>query len=131
MVYPNFENLNAFATLHNELYQAPEEYAQDPEFEDSTGKELTADPARHLSLKQKEKPLAMKSLLSILPYGGELPKAADMPLIGWDGGSINVKDIGEHAVRYSRGFRAEIGGCDADAQEKPRLNLMAGDLFCD
>jgi len=129
-LYPNFENSDALITLHNDLYQPPEEYFDDPDMELDSGAELTADPARHLSLKQKEKPLATKSLLSILPFGGDLPQVADMPLMAWDGERIDFTAIGEHAVNYSRIFRREIGGCDATAMEKIRVDLSVGDLFC-
>jgi hypothetical protein len=128
-IYPNFENADSLATLHNDLYQPPEEYSEEVEAESSDG-ELTADPAKHLSLKHTETPLVTKSLLSILPFRGELPKVADMPLLSWDGDLLNVKDIGHHAVSYSRVFRREIGGCDEDTVEKTRYDLAAGDLFC-
>jgi hypothetical protein len=130
-LYPNFENSEALATLHSDLYQPPEEYSEDLEVENvNSGSELTADPAHHLSLMHPESPLATKSLLSILPFGGELPKVGGMPLLSWDGKRINVTEIGTHAVNYSRIFRHEIGGCDASAIEKNRVDLSAGDLFC-
>jgi len=119
--------------MHSELYQAPEEYAKYAEIEDSTGEELTADPARHLSLQQKERPLVTKSLLSLLPFGGYLPKVLDMPLLTWDGENIKTLDIGKYAVEYSRILRKEIGGCDPSANlamEDKRAKLKAGDLFC-
>jgi hypothetical protein len=128
-IYPNFENADSLATLHNDLYQPPEEYSEEIKVETSDG-ELTADPAKHLSLKHTETPLITKSLLSILPFRGELPKIADMPLLSWDGDRINVEDIGHLAVDYSRVFRREIGGCDEKAVAKTRYDLAAADLFC-
>jgi hypothetical protein len=133
MLYPNFENPDAFATLHSELYQAPEEYAKNGEVEDSTGEEFTADPARHLLLQQKEKTLATKSLLSLLPFGGYLPRIFEMPSLTWDGENISTLDITIDAVEYSRILRKEIGGCDASASiamEEKKVKLKAGDLFC-
>ncbi|TAQ84201.1 hypothetical protein B7494_g7473 [Chlorociboria aeruginascens] len=130
-VYPNFGSSNSFATLHNELYQPPEEYLKDEEMnhpQDSI--ELTADPAHHISLKKSERPLISTSLLNILPNSGELPKIAAMPLLSWDGEIIDASQIGVQAVTYSRLFRAEIGGCDTASPEKPRVGLTAGDLFC-
>jgi hypothetical protein len=115
--------------LHNDLYQPPEEYSEEVKAESSNG-ELTADPAKHLSLKHTEAPLVTKSLLSILPFEGKLPKVADMPLLSWNGELINVEDIAQHAVDYSKVFRREIGGCDEEAVEKTRYHLAARDLFC-
>ena len=79
------------ATLHNELYQSPEEYSE-PEGP-PVSSELTADPAQHLSLKHKEAPLVTKSLLSILPFEADLPKVSEMPLLSWDGAnSLSRRD---------------------------------------
>ena len=127
-IYPNSDN--ALVTLHNDLYRPPEEYAEELEAEDMESDILTADPAHHLSLKHTETTLITKSLLSILPYNGDLPKLGEMPLLTWDGKRVNVDEIRHHAVNYSRVFRHEIGGCDISAAEKLRIDLTAGDLFC-
>jgi hypothetical protein len=128
-IYPNFEDADSLATLHNDLYQPPEEYREEVEAEASDG-ELTADPATHLSLKHAETPLITKSLLSMLPFKGELPKIADMPLLSWDGNRITVTDLERHAVEYSSVFRREIGRCDSNAPENLRSDFGAEDLFC-
>lgn len=128
-IYPNFEDADSLATLHNELYQPPEEYRKEAEPEASGG-ELTADPANHLSLKHAETPLITKSLLSMLPFKGELPKTADMPLLSWDGDPISVADLEQDAIEYSTVFRREIGGCEEAAPEKIPEDFTAGDLFC-
>jgi hypothetical protein len=130
-LYPNFENPDALASLHSELYQPPEEYREDLDLDAiDPVSELTADPAHYLSLKHSETPLATKSLLSILPFGGELPRVADMPLLSWDGEEINAAEIGTHAVNFSQTFRREVGGCEASEKEKNRMDLSAADLFC-
>lgn len=128
-IYPNFENMDSLATLHNDLYQPPEEYKEEIEAEASDG-ELTADPAKHLSLMRDETPLITKSLLSMLPFKGELPKIADMPLLSWDGNRINAGHLEQHAIDYSTMFRREIGRCDENAPDKVRSNFGAEDLFC-
>ena len=130
MIYPNSDNPDALITLHNDLYRTPEEYAEELEDTDMESDVLTADPAHHLSLKHTETAFITKSLLSILPFNGDLPKLGEMPLLSWDGEGINVDEIGHHAVNFSRVFRHEIGGCDVSAAEKPRADLTAGDLFC-
>jgi hypothetical protein len=129
-IYPNFEFGDSLATLHNDLYQPPEEYSAEVKDGIAESGELTADPDQYLSLEHTEAPLITTSLLSILPFEGELPKMAEMPFLSWDGERINVSDIGKHAVAYSKVFRSEIGGCMEDAVEKQRYEGAAGDLFC-
>jgi hypothetical protein len=128
MLYPNFENPDALATLHNELYLPPEEYSEPEEL--PTSGELTADPAHHLSLKHRETPLVTKSLLSILSFHGDLPKVSDMPLLSWDGELSSPEEIADMAVSYSKVFRHEIGGCEITSRAKPRVEFAASDLFC-
>jgi len=128
-IYPNFEDADSLATLHNDLYQPPEEYEGEIEAEPAEG-ELTADPAMHLSLKHMETPLITKSLLSMLPFKGELPKMTDMPLLSWDGNLTTIVDLEQYAVQYSSVFRIEIGGCGEDMPDKVREDFTAGDLFC-
>lgn len=130
-LYPNLENAEALATVHSDLYQMPEEYADHAVTESGDpGSELTADPAHHLALAKPEKPLATKSLLSILPSGGELPKIGDIPLLAWDGERIDADAVVARAVKYNKIFRHEIGGCDISTTEKVKVGLSAGDLFC-
>lgn len=130
-LYPNFDGPDSLTTLHTELYNPPEEYLGEPKthvqpFDPEAN--LTADPAEHRS--QVETNLASKSLLTILPFDGDLPKVRDMPLLSWDGEAIDPMEIGQRAVKYSMLFRHEIGGCNILAAEKPRVDLTAGDLFC-
>jgi hypothetical protein len=129
-IYPNFENQDGIATIHRDLYQPPEEYADEIKAQVSNSEELTADPAQHQILKQIEPKLLSTSLLNMLPSKGELPKIGDMPLVTWDGIRINMSDIGKTAVQYSTVFRREIGGCGEDNIEKARMDMMASDLFC-
>lgn len=128
-LYPNFENLDALVTLHNDLYQLPEEYSEESNMGiPDLSSELTADPAH--PLKHTEVPLVTKSLLSALPNSGNLPSMVEMPLLTWDGEKVNMTEMEDRAVNYSRIFRHEIGGCDISAVEKTRIGLTAGDLFC-
>ncbi|TVY67464.1 hypothetical protein LSUE1_G007397, partial [Lachnellula suecica] len=129
-LYPNFES-DALATLHNDLYHPPEEYSDDVKTEPpSHSGELSADLDQHLSLKYSEPALITKSLLTMLPFGGDLPRITNMPLLGWDGEIIDIEEIGLHAVAYSIAFRHDIGGCDPSSPEKARSELSAADLFC-
>jgi hypothetical protein len=129
-LYPNFDS-DSLVTLHNDLYQPPEEFSEDIKAETpSDSGELTADPEKHLSLKHTETALITKSLLTLLPFDGDLPSITTMPFLAWDGKKIDIEELGLHTAAYSLGFRYEIGGCDLPAAEKVRYELSAGDLFC-
>ncbi|KUJ16182.1 uncharacterized protein LY89DRAFT_617231 [Mollisia scopiformis] len=129
-IYPSFETEDRLATLHNDLYQPPEEYSEEVNAEIDQSDELTADPDHYLSLKHSETSLIKTSILTMLPNKGDLPKVWDMPLLSWDGEQIVVDDFHRQAVNYSNVFRREIGGCGTDDMEKVRVDLLAGDLFC-
>ncbi|KAI9052967.1 hypothetical protein LZ554_003238 [Drepanopeziza brunnea f. sp. 'monogermtubi'] len=130
-LYPTVENDYMLATLHQDLYQAPEEFKEEVEAEKEMSEELGADPSEYLSLKQKEREslLIQTSLLNILPSGGDLPKLSAMPIVAWDGTIADADEIVARAEEYSSVFRREIGGCDEDSV-KEVVGMFAGDLFC-
>jgi hypothetical protein len=128
-IYPNFKSTEVLATMHTELFQLPEEYLDEPEVASPDFDfDLTADPAH--PFKRTEATLLSKSLLSALPSNGDLPAMAEMPLLSWDGGLVEVAEIEHQAADYSRIFQHEIGGCDVSVAQKKRVGLKAGDLFC-
>jgi hypothetical protein len=128
-IYPNFENHDTLATIHTDLYQAPEEFAEDTSSQPTESGVLTADPAKHIS-KHNEQKLLTSSLLNILPFKGDLPKISYLPLVTWDGHRIDATDANTLAAEYSKVFRKEIGGCGEDSKEKVRTGMSAADLFC-
>ena len=129
-IYPNSDDSDTLVTLHNDLYRPPEEYTEETEATDVDSDVLTADITRHLSTKHAETALLTKSLLSTLPFNGDLPKLEDMPLLSWDGERSNFDEIRKYALNYSLVFRHEIGGCDVSTAQKPIVDLAARDLFC-
>lgn len=123
-LYPHFESWDALATIHTELYTAPEEYIDEP----NEATDFTANPSEHLSLKHKEEQLITASLQSLL---SDLPvELTEMSMVGWDGESINNEELQLQAKEYSRNFRHELGGCPNGVAEKERIHMLAGDLFC-
>lgn len=126
ILYPNFEGPDSLVTLHTDLYHPPEEYAEDPEVQSEhikEGTKLTADPAQHMTHKHTETPLASRSLLSMLPFDGVLPKLAEVPLVSWDGVQTTYIDLWQGASYYRETFRRDFGGCDSAHDD--------GDLFCE
>jgi hypothetical protein len=134
ILYTNLARDTALATVHNELYQPPEEFSNEeegnPDYKPGSEMDWTADPAHHLSLQHREKPLAQSSLLKVLPAEGKLPGSGDMPLLSWDGKLVTRSELDAGAAKYSQVFRREIGGCSTADQHQERVEGSAEDLFC-
>lgn len=135
-LYPNLP-YDSLATVHTELYRAPEEFSDEAEMGapqsdlDDPAKILEADPARHSSLSHEEKSLVTTSLLNMLPNNGIMPSPADMPILAWDGRATNGVGMWEDAVIFTKNFRREKGRCEEPgSNDKPRVSLSAQDLFC-
>ncbi|KFY22900.1 hypothetical protein V493_06255 [Pseudogymnoascus sp. VKM F-4281 (FW-2241)] len=134
MLYPQLTAGDALATVHNELYQPPEEF-DNPKTETETMTEdgnFTADPAQHRSLQHKEFPLARSSLVNMLPDNQLLAPLHSMPLLTWDGRVVDRIDLGGEAEEFSAKFRREVGGCKTPVSSKTRLvDVGVENLFCD
>jgi hypothetical protein len=128
-LYPNFQETDAIATIHAELYQPPEEYSHDPEAEAPELPEILTGESTSAP-KHSEAPLISKSLLTALPNNGGLPSMKDLPLLAWDGENLKVADLEKKTAAYAQNFRRDVGGCDATAVETERSGLTAADLFC-
>lgn len=134
MLYPQLTAGDALATVHNELYQPPEEFDK-PKWGAGTTTEdgnFTADPAQHLSLQHKEFPLAHSSLVNMLPDNQLLAPLHSIPLLAWDGRVVDRMDLGDEAEAFSAKFRSDIGGCKTPVPSKTRLlDVGVENLFCD
>lgn len=137
MLYPHQSEGSALATVHNELFQPPEEYMK-PKVKPSSAseappavEELSADPAKHPSLQHKEERLATSNLLSMLPLQGVLPSLDEMPLLTWDGRRIDMADLDLEALAYREKSRKNTGQCTNTSDiALPRAVGSANDLFC-
>lgn len=147
-LYPGAETARNLATVHGELYAAPEEYA-DPEksqflADDATEEEVEAARARARG--ELESGLApTSSLLESLPNpnpadaggggagGPGLRPLSKLPLLAWDGRrQADLAAIDEAAARYAAEFREQVGGCGASDKEitATMKDLLIQDLFC-
>ena len=135
MLYPQLTAGDALATVHNELYQPPEEFNKPKTETETTTTEdgnFTADPAKHLSLQHKEFPLAHSSLVNMLPDNQLLAPLHSMPLLTWDGRVVDRIDLGDEAEEFSAKFRRDVGGCKTPVPSKTRLvDVGVENLFCD
>jgi hypothetical protein len=134
MLYPQLTAGDALATVHNELYQPPEEFDKPKSETESTTEDgnFTADPAQHLSLQHKEFPLAHSNLVNMLPDNQVLAPLHTIPLLTWDGRVVDRFDLGDEAEEFSAKFRREVGGCKKPVPAKTRLvSVGVENLFCD
>ncbi|OQO05679.1 hypothetical protein B0A48_09772 [Cryoendolithus antarcticus] len=134
-----------FATVHEELTQVPEEFTREVEAgQESTDllkqndhpKEeafLVADAAP-VMLKRDEGKLsgAGKPLHEELPFDGDLPELANLPLLSYTGDAINETHLVGQRIAFESYFREHIGGCEAEDAARPRIVRpeIATDLFC-
>ena len=143
MLYPHFDSDDAIVTIHNELYQPPEEFgprsssssssystttttaSEDPTTDDEV---LAADPSI-APPNNPEPPLLTTSLLSLLPAEGDLPELTTIPLLSHAGETITSADATTLATFFAGRFKSEVGGCTG-AVAKTRRPLSASDLFC-
>ena len=128
-LYPGEETARNLATVHNELYHAPEEYAAEAEAELGSGEvpQLLADDATEEEVEAARQraraeleaeshasgPGSASSLLDALPSGAELRPVIKLPLLSWDGARAEAWQLEESAARLAAQFRHEVGGCAA------------------
>lgn len=143
LLYPNLPASDSIVTVHNELYQLPEEFSAhaqagtpppangatpSPDPQDS----FTVDPAAitHPST-SPERPLLSISLLSILSSDGDLPNLDTLPILSHSGQLLHPPDAYKLSSTFATEFRHEIGGCNEAQTQKPLLKKWsADDLFC-
>jgi hypothetical protein len=114
-LYPSEATARNLATVHSELYRAPEEYERE------AAKELPGNA---------ELPVSGRALFESLPRGGRLLPFDEMPLLLWDGRVTGLYDLDEAAAAYANEFRRAVGGCQALTPEDLLPKQSMGDLFC-
>ena len=139
LIYPNFSSDDdSIATVHDELYQLPEEYSKKPKAEDSLIPDLDPsvpltkeyDPSERRAPPNIETTLLSTDLISLLPNSGDLPKLSDMPLISYNGINMSHDLSYEAAMAFSQTFQREVGGCESTTDASAREPNSAADLFC-
>ena len=139
LLYPNFSvDEDAIATIHDELFQIPEEYfKQTPKAEPPAPDLNPNDPLTHEYERRDRKAppntelsLTSSTLVSILPNSGDLPELTSLPLLSYNGISITRELSQEAAIAFSNTFRQEVGGCRKESEASRREPNSAIDLFC-
>ncbi|KAK4156527.1 hypothetical protein C8A00DRAFT_12560 [Chaetomidium leptoderma] len=115
-LYPSEVTARHLATIHKELYRAPEEYER----------ELAKDTQGTTA----ELPVSRGMLFESLPNDGRLLGFGEMPLLLWDGRTTGLPYLDDAAAAYADDFRRAVGGCQALAPGDLVARKSMGDLFC-
>ncbi|KAJ5327268.1 hypothetical protein MYU51_017765 [Penicillium brevicompactum] len=124
LLYPSFPGTksSSIATVHNELYQPPEEFG-DRSLSDPDKGGDSATP-----LETVETPLSRAStinpLLDLFPLG--LPDLDALPLLGFNGELLDAARHEAQTKEYRQKFRAHYGKCT----EEGKPDGSSADLFC-
>ena len=125
----------AIATVHDELYQVPEEFPRES-VTPPPMPELNPDEPLSLVYEKKRPPpntehsLLSSTLLSTLPNSGNLPEIPNLPLLTFDGFTLTQKEANDDAWTFTEAYRRDIGGCEPGAEISKREANSALDLFC-
>jgi hypothetical protein len=131
---------DAFVTVHNELYHAPEEFtanSQHTEHKDDLISELNKPFLRAEApsppTRSPETPTipSSKPLHFALPFDGDLAELPHLPILLYNGEIVHTSNVSEVRLEYANQFRREIGGCEIPkGQRRKIVQGEAGDLFC-
>jgi len=121
-LYPGDSPGNGMATVHTELYRAPEEYEEEEELVPASGGE------RGSAAGQKQ--LARELVLDHRA-GGLLPPFRELPLLSWEGEVVGLEELDRAAAEYTAEFRGSVGGCEDLEPLELRAKSSAADLFCE
>ena len=139
LIYPNFPSYeDSIATIHDELYQVPEEFPEKAQAADLSIPDLDPnvpltddlDPRSRKGPPNTETTLLSSDLITFLPNSGDLPELSDMPLLSYNGLNMSRELSTEAATAFSQTYQREVGDCGAPSDITPRQPNSALDLFC-
>jgi len=151
--YPARLDAGAWATIHRDLFQKPEEYMTKPTKLDTPAEtsakeeepdaeepflraESAADRIRRQEqyLEQKEHDMLHQSqpLHALLPYESELTDISQLPALEHTGQKVERESFATVATEFRPVLREHVGGCNAAEASKDRKYDLGrtGDLFC-
>ncbi|KAF2083277.1 hypothetical protein K490DRAFT_60632 [Saccharata proteae CBS 121410] len=152
MLYPGISPSRALVSVHNELYQPPEEHSSpethdtppttpDPDHDEPPPSAADAEPFLTGSMSPPpprpstpEPPLAAANtpLHLLLPFNADPPELAHMPELSHSGDLLSAEDSKQLAEDVTARFREAIGRCPAPPEGMFRrvVSGSARDLFC-
>ncbi|KAF2871360.1 hypothetical protein BDV95DRAFT_571818 [Massariosphaeria phaeospora] len=138
--YPATSASDAFVTIHNELYHAPEEFVPQPSAHADTGPlpKLTDEPFLRAEEpppppKNPEPPVipSSKPLHLALPFEGDLPEIPHLPYLLYDGTMVPLEKVSTIASAYANEFRESVGSCTIPEGKHRKVEVGdTKDLFC-
>ena len=140
LLYPNFASTaESIATLHNELYQPPEEYSR-PQTSLTSGQPLptidpnepfiAGDPIQSSKLSgHKESSLLSTNLLPMPPQTGDISDLTHIPIISHEGSALSHTSSDVLSSTFAAEFRRDIGECNGGG-DIWIYQMSANDLFC-
>ncbi|KAH8705114.1 hypothetical protein BGW36DRAFT_421686 [Talaromyces proteolyticus] len=144
MLYPSFPLTQGFslATIHNDLYQPPEEFQvgsspSDHQW-DNYLQELRVTPVEDLNIElgSVERPLSrhptINPLFQRLPL--QVPELDTLPLLSFKGETTSPENFDANTKAFARKFSTSVGGCNEVparlVQENENEPYNIDDLFC-
>lgn len=138
LLYPSFPGIkfSSIATVHNELYQPPEEFGgSNPATSGEEATQVVHDPTQPLTggistgLGSIERPLNRAS--TIMPlldlFSSGLPDLDALSLLSYDGEGLTAAAYTKQTEEYAKQFRTQYGGCARDS----KIDELSTDvLFC-
>lgn len=138
LLYPSFPGIksSSIATVHNELYQPPEEFGDNtPATPGKEGTQVIHNPIQPVTggvstgLGSIEKPLSRASTIMPLleQFSSGLPDLDALPLLSYDGEELTAAVYNKQTEEYANEFRTHYGGCAKDGKVNEPLTDL---LFC-
>ncbi|ORY18379.1 hypothetical protein BCR34DRAFT_554121 [Clohesyomyces aquaticus] len=143
LFYPSTLTSESFATVHNELYHPPEEFAPTPS--KVANEEIYSPPPKHpyepFLTADSPPPPPRKTELPVvplarplhlaIPFDGDLPELPHLPYLLYDGEMIKPENASSRAITYANEFRESVGGCKIPEGKHRKVSWgSAKDLFC-
>ncbi|KAH7130365.1 hypothetical protein B0J11DRAFT_523031 [Dendryphion nanum] len=143
-LYPATSSREAFATVHNELFQGPPEFQALNEEEEGEDVSPNTSPEAFQRVSKSwpstpippppEAPLIphSRALHTTLPFEGDLPEIPHLPVLLYTGEITTPVKSSVMAAQYADAFRESVGGCTVVREGKHRRVVVgsADDLFC-
>ncbi|KAF2838830.1 hypothetical protein M501DRAFT_919965, partial [Patellaria atrata CBS 101060] len=142
IIYPGIRASNALATVHNELYQPPEEFTKPalndnddghtppkPNPDSEKPEPFLTTPTPPPKPNNPELPLSSQPLHLLLPFDASLPDISHLPQLSFSGSYLTGPEAWELAQLNTKKFREGVGGCEEGRRRKV-FKGSAGDLFC-
>ncbi|GAB7356639.1 hypothetical protein MBLNU459_g7359t1 [Dothideomycetes sp. NU459] len=147
-MFPAKREAGTWATVHQDLYQVPEEFEKGSSRSKKGGKSEdeaiapapeTGEPFLRGDSPMPKPPHEDRHIIKhsqplhlLLPFDGDLPELSDLPHVTTSG-DIVIRDVLDHQmIPYVETLRKEVGGCDAGQATLQRSVEpgKADDLFC-